>query len=192
MPKTFYTSDLHFSHANIIIYCNRPWLQEGDLVSCDRRGHKWISRDVALQRAAEMDEVLIGNWNSVICPEDTVWVLGDFMMTGSVSRVESMLARLNGNKHLIIGNHDLKMSKSKILSGWESVRKSVVINLAGKNILMEHKKRYPFNTDWMLHGHSHRTTNIMSGQGGRAIDIGIDGNNYMPYSEQDIIDLIRD
>jgi len=139
-----------------------------------------------------MDEVLVDNWNSVIFPGDFVWVLGDFMMTRSLDKIDEMLSRLNGDKHLVLGNHDPKMSKSKRVTGWSSVSKSQVIEINGMSVLMEHRKAYPFSTDWMLHGHSHRTTNIMSGQGGKAIDIGIDGNNYMPYSEDDIAALMAD
>ncbi len=190
MSNTFYTSDLHCSHANIILYCNRPWIdEENDIIPCDVRGRKWVSKDIAMKRAAEMDEVLVENWNSVIGPDDTVWYLGDFMMANNIGKIDAMLSKLNGHKHLILGNHDPK--KSARASGWESVRKSLITFIDGQSVLMEHVKKYPFSQDWMLHGHSHKVTNIMSGQGGRAIDIGVDGHNYMPYSEEEIILLMR-
>ena len=40
---TFFTSDTHFGHANIIRLCNRPF-----------------------QNVEEMNEVLIENWNKVV------------------------------------------------------------------------------------------------------------------------------
>ena len=58
MARTFYTSDWHFSHANIIIYCDRPWLRDGDLVPSKTRDFKWVSREVALERSAEMTRLL--------------------------------------------------------------------------------------------------------------------------------------
>ena len=46
---TFFTSDTHFNHANIISFCNRPF------------------KDVE-----QMNEVMIANWNHVIGKDDSV------------------------------------------------------------------------------------------------------------------------
>lgn len=51
-----------------------------------------------------MNEALIANWNAVVAPEDTVYVLGDFALAARA--VEQILPRLNGRKILILGNHD--------------------------------------------------------------------------------------
>ena len=80
--NTFFTADTHFGHKNIIKYCNRPF------ASLD-----------------EMNETLIENWNKVVSLEDTVYILGDFAYCSKTS-VEDFLKRLNGEKHLISGNHE--------------------------------------------------------------------------------------
>ncbi|WP_150461985.1 metallophosphoesterase [Nesterenkonia ebinurensis] len=77
---TFYSSDQHFGHRNIIDYCNRPF-----------------------SSIQEMDEVIIARWNETV--DDEVWVLGDFAM-GDRSRSLGYLQRLNGAKYLVAGNHD--------------------------------------------------------------------------------------
>jgi calcineurin-like phosphoesterase family protein len=53
-----------------------------------------------------MDEALIENWNSVVKPGDKVYHLGDVYMGASPGYITSILQRLNGNKRLILGNHD--------------------------------------------------------------------------------------
>ena len=51
-----------------------------------------------------MNEALITNWNNVVKPNDTVFHLGDFAFGGSYIW-NNVLSRLNGNIHLILGNH---------------------------------------------------------------------------------------
>ena len=52
---TFFTSDTHFNHANIIKFCNRPF------------------KDVE-----QMNETLIANWNRTVGIDDTVFHLDDY------------------------------------------------------------------------------------------------------------------
>lgn len=80
--SVFFTSDTHFGHNNIIRYCDRPFAD-----------------------ADEMDEALVANWNAAVKPTDTVWHLGDVALC-SVSRLREILDCLNGNIHLVIGNHE--------------------------------------------------------------------------------------
>ena len=77
-----YISDTHFGHKNVIKFDHRPF-------SC----------------VEEMDEALIHLWNGRVRSEDDVWFLGDFCHR-SGHTPDWYLKRLNGHKHLIIGNHD--------------------------------------------------------------------------------------
>lgn len=52
-----------------------------------------------------MDEALIENWNRVVRPGDIVYHLGDVTM-GRYANLSAIMARLNGSKRLIVGNHD--------------------------------------------------------------------------------------
>ena len=83
MTKDFFIADTHFGGENIRRYENRPF-------AC----------------AAEMDIKLIENWNSVVTPEDTVYVLGDFSDYNDAKKEAEILQRLNGTKILVMGNHD--------------------------------------------------------------------------------------
>lgn len=79
----FYTADLHFDHENIIRYENRPF-SSGDA----------------------MNEALIANWNNRVGRGDEVYILGDFCFDKTGERANELLARLNGQKFLVRGNHD--------------------------------------------------------------------------------------
>ena len=84
-------SDTHFSHENIIKYCDRPF----------------TDRDY-------MDEHMIDKWNSVVKPGDKVYHLGDvYMGEGGQERFAKIAPRLLGQKRLILGNHD--NGKDKLL-----------------------------------------------------------------------------
>ena len=76
-----FTSDTHFSHANVIEYSKRPFTD-----------------------TTHMDEILIANWNKHVSITDTVYHLGDFSL--STEAVEKYVKRLNGNIILVLGNHD--------------------------------------------------------------------------------------
>lgn len=80
--NTFFTSDTHFFHNNIIQYCNRPF-----------------------SSVDEMNEKLIENWNSVVGKNDIIWHLGDFCF-GKKENIHEILPRLNGRINLVMGNHD--------------------------------------------------------------------------------------
>ena len=78
---TFFTSDQHFGHFNIIRLCSRPF-----------------------GTVEEMDEALLSKWNAKVKVDDTVYILGDLFFRAA--KVEPILKALNGRKHLIVGNHD--------------------------------------------------------------------------------------
>ena len=63
---------------------------------------------------SEMDEAIIQNWNRKVKPEDDVWILGDFVFR-SRNSPEWYLQKLQGHKHLIVGNHDSATLKSRHL-----------------------------------------------------------------------------
>ncbi len=88
----YFTSDLHFSHTNII-------------------KHFLIFR--FFNNADEMDEFLIKLWNKRVKSDDIVYDLGDFSFSMDYDRIFSILDRLNGKHKLILGNHDSLISTHK-------------------------------------------------------------------------------
>ena len=88
MPATFLVSDTHFGHAGVCRFT------EADGVTKIR---PWTDPD-------EMDEAMIQRWNDVVRPNDKVYHLGDVVIN---RKALPTLHRLNGDKVLIRGNHDI-------------------------------------------------------------------------------------
>ena len=88
MPATFLVSDTHFGHAGVCRF-----LREDGVTKL----RPWEDPD-------EMDEALVKNWNERVRPCDKVYHLGDVVINRRALRT---LARLNGDKVLIRGNHDI-------------------------------------------------------------------------------------
>lgn len=88
MPSVFLVSDTHFGHAGICRFLRddgvtklRPW-----------------------NDANEMDEEMVRRWNERVRPSDKVYHLGDVVINRKSLEI---LRRLNGDKVLIKGNHDI-------------------------------------------------------------------------------------
>jgi len=158
---TFYTSDSHFSHFNIIRYCNRPFLT-----------------------IAEMNDTIINNFNSVIKPEDTLYHLGDFAFSKNYDYLVSLMNRINGKKVCIIGNHDREkffkqMMIDNVITGYCGNLHTVI---DGQSIYMTHRYKEFDNskTSWTLYGHVHTTGGKLNNN--LSYDVGVDNNNYFPVS----------
>lgn len=111
--RTFFTSDHHFGHANIIRYCGRPYASVG-----------------------EMNFDMTRRWNEVVQPGDRVYYLGDFAM-GDRSAWPAYVGRLNGHIELVLGNHD--KSKATMLGvGFDAVHDNVVVEVDGYKLWLNH------------------------------------------------------
>lgn len=89
MPATFLVSDTHFGHAGVCRFTH-PDDPEVKL-------RPWSDPD-------EMDEEMVRRWNERVRPTDKVYHLGDVVINRRALRT---LHRLNGDKVLIRGNHDI-------------------------------------------------------------------------------------
>jgi calcineurin-like phosphoesterase family protein len=88
MPSVFLVSDTHFGHTGVCRFTRndgvtklRPW-----------------------DSAEEMDEAMVKAWNERVKPTDKVYHLGDVVINRKALKT---LSRLNGDKVLIRGNHDI-------------------------------------------------------------------------------------
>jgi len=136
-----------------------------------------------------MNEVLIQNWNDVVKPTDTVFVLGDFAMTRNAERIKSWVERLNGTKHLILGNHDELKVWRYLDCGFASVHTSLQI----EEFILAHDPAV-YNAlpegSLMLCGHVH--TLFKSTKDKKVINVGVDVWDYRPVSINTIREYMID
>lgn len=160
---TWFTSDTHFGHANIIRHCARPF------------------RDVA-----EMDAALIANWNAVVRQGDEVWHLGDFGYR-SARPAESYLRQLNGRIHLVWGNHDNEATRKIPL--WATSQPYAEVTAEGQRLVLFHYALKVWNRSHRgalhLYGHSHGR---LPGDA-QCCDVGVDNPawGYRPVSLAEVL-----
>jgi calcineurin-like phosphoesterase family protein len=160
--ETFWTSDSHYFHANVIRFCNRPY-----------------------SSVDEMNENLIERWNSVVSPNDEVYHLGDFAFRQSNGDTVKVFSRLNGKIHLIRGNHD----KGDVFQqNWASVSDYKELKINHRKIVMSH---YPmrswngmYHNSLHLYGHVHGNIADYS----NCMDVGVDKWNYYPVTLEQIME----
>jgi calcineurin-like phosphoesterase family protein len=183
----WFTSDLHFGHANIIGFCDRPF------------------NDVH-----HMNVAICENINNAVTPEDELWILGDLAM-GNVDKTIPIVHRLTAGRTILVpGNHDRLHPMHNKVNQWRPVYEkaglvvtepTTAITLAnGVEVKVSH---FPYKGDsremdrfeqwrpadtggWLLSGHVHEKWR----QRGRAINVGIDAWGGVPVSETQIIELI--
>ena len=99
LSETWFTSDLHFGHKNIIRFCDRPFQEYGNLDE-----HR-LNSATDLQ-VNEMNEIIIRNINDKVRQEDNLWILGDIAM-GNIDNTLKLVERITcQNITIVAGNHD--------------------------------------------------------------------------------------
>lgn len=168
--SVFITADTHFNHENILKFTDRPW-----------------------STLEEMNEGLIDRWNAKVGPRDDIWHLGDFAFIHPDGiPIDELFARLNGRKHLVVGNHDEKNSRVMKLP-WVKIEHLAKLRYEGRRAVMCH---YPLET-WayahrgvlMFHGHSHGTLQRVIPH---RFDVGVDAlGKHADHGPIDVEDLFN-
>lgn len=154
----YYTSDNHFFHANVIKYSKRPF------------------KDVE-----EMNYQMIKRWNETVKPQDTIYHLGDFGFS-KPEQNNRIAAQLNGQKFMILGNHD----KSAPI-GFTRLGQCHEIYDGNHKVILCHYALRVWNKSHHgslhLYGHSHGS---LPGDS-QSLDVGVDCWDYYPTNIEQII-----
>ena len=182
MPAVFLVSDTHFGHAGVCRFMRndgvtklRPW-----------------------DNPEEMDEFMVKAWNERVRPNDKVYHLGDVVIN---RKALSTLYRLNGDKVLIRGNHDI-FRDDEYRQHFRELRAYHVMN----GMILSH---IPIHTESLgrfgtnIHGHLHANrvmTNVRWGKtdySDGVIDtryhcVCVEQTDYAPILFEDVIKRIKE
>jgi calcineurin-like phosphoesterase family protein len=190
MERIFFTADTHIGHKSILKYCDNR-ATDGNFSIEDTEAH---------------DKWLIDNWNKTVGKKDIIYILGDFSFLPSENLKKHILPKLNGQKYLILGNHD---KSSQSLTGYFkqiTQMKELVFKQKRFDFLEEDFKlflcHYPMVT-WnnkhygscQLHGHCHnRLTEYNNESTDLRLDIGIDSDiaQFKPVPLEKVYRFFKD
>jgi len=173
MGKIYFTSDLHFGHDREFIW--------------GPRGFKSVH---------EMNETIINNWNSIVTPEDDVYVLGDLMLGDNEIGI-GLIKRLKGHIHVVRGNHDsdVRIEKYNNCYNIEEVTEGQYLKCGGYTFYLNHFPTFTSNLEKdsslkhhliNLFGHTHQKTNFYEDIP-FMYHVGVDSHNNTPVSVEEII-----
>ena len=179
----YFTADQHFGHEKIIGYLDRPF-----------------------SSIKHMDDEIIRRHNEVVGHDDNVYILGDFTLD-DFDAARSYIIRLNGNLRFLSGSHDfcwfpkdIKVMRieDRIVRFFPPLHTMLVdreeIGMEGEFPLVIALCHYAMRR-WdrshydslHLFGHSHGRLYTPTFH---SMDIGVDCNNYYPFSLDTVLDLL--
>lgn len=170
----YFTADTHYSHRNIIKYCNRPF-----------------------SSVDEMNRSLIGSINKVVKPNDILYHLGDFSF-GSKKQFRDKIRC--ENIVLIWGNHDSYEDDDQYT--FTSIHDAFTLKTNGVQIELYHYAQASWDKchkgSFHLYGHDHATIEDMMEEkfpGRRSMDVGVDNSvkllgEYRPFSLTEIVNIL--
>lgn len=193
---TFFISDMHFGHSNIIEYSDRPF------------------KDLD-----EMAKAIINNCNNVVNHDDLLYIAGDAVM-GVRHKNLPVMHHLHGFKVLFPGNHDdchpMYSEKKNFTEKVELYKQYFddILDASQPHPVEDHYllSHFPYNFEeedyigrdfskWepkdegkiLLHGHVHNTWKYkLSDLGTPMINVGVDVWDFTPVSMDQIEALIRE
>ena len=143
-----------------------------------------------------MTELMVQAWNEKIKSGDTVYHLGDVSF-GTQEQTNSVLSRLNGNLHLIQGNHDRVVTNGGAQKFWKSIQPYLRVQVNGQAIILFHYPVIEWDAmhygSWHLYGHVHAKDMGMNDR--KALDVGIDnrpGADMVPWHFDEIAAFMKD
>jgi len=178
MPSVFLTSDTHFGHAGVCKFMRddgvtklRPW-----------------------DNPEDMDEEMVKRWNETVRPNDKVYHLGDVVIN---RKALSIMHRLNGDKVLIRGNHDIFRDDEYRIHFRELRAYHVMNGMILSHIPIHSDSLGRFGTN--IHGHTHSNRVMIRGFNGKPMGVDaryhcvcVEQTDFRPILFEDVIKRIEE
>ena len=162
--QTWFISDTHFDHSNIIGYCARPFV---DVV--------------------EMNNILVDNWNAIVKEQDKVYFLGDIGLGRHSKSKDYWLNKLNGEIVFILGDHDKDRKNTKLNEKLEYKGHKFLL-------LHDPDENPTEWNGWIIHGHKHNNDLArypLINWKQKTVNVGVELIKYRPINFDKIIELIE-
>lgn len=199
MANTYFTSDTHYGHKNIVKGVS-DW--EGDKSACRN-----------FDTLEEHNQTLVKNINKTVKYNDILYHLGDWSF-GGIENVLKFREQIHCKYiHLLLGNHDHHIKNNKMVyandkqyylqSLFESVDALRIETINGQPMVLCHYALRSWDRGskgtWMLYGHSHGTlpeyTSTQKGLGStlfKTMDVGLDTwKEFRPYHFDEITEAMH-
>ena len=175
MPAVFLVSDTHFGHAGV----------------CRFMRNDGVTKLRPFEDPAEMDEFMVKAWNERVGKNDKVYHLGDVVIN---RKSLGIMRRLNGDKVLIRGNHDI-FRDDEYREHFRELRAYHVMN----GLILSHIPLHPeslgrFGTN--IHGHLHANRVMIKNQWGvdvvdaRYHNVCVETTDFAPILFEDVVKRI--
>jgi len=145
--KKWVISDTHFQHANVLNFT-------------DDQGNKVRPGFDSVQ---DMDDYMIQMWNQTVAPNDYVYHLGDVMFGNKASGLK-IIDKLNGQKRLILGNHDCirTLSGKNDNGNWIFKKVDIWKVMGDRGIIFSH---VPLHQDTLFRGDPTKSRRLINVHG---------------------------
>lgn len=147
----YLTSDTHFSDEGCFKYRHRPF-----------------------STVDEMNLAMVGNWNSIVSTDDTVYHLGDFATTDEA--IEEFAPLLNGEIHLVVGNYEARRDRSLLLRHFSEIHEDPFVLGTDDPLWLCHYPVQRHHELYTVTGHIHSLWQVAY----RMVNVGMDAWHFRP------------
>lgn len=161
---------------------------------------EFIYKARGFETVEEMNQTIIKNHNSIVKPEDDVYVLGDLLLGGPDNQAAGLelIAQMNGKLHLVRGNHDTdnRWTAYSTLENIIEQQNAIYLDYNKYHFYLSHYPSITSNNDYEkplkarllnLCGHSHTQDKWMDADKGYIYHCELDCHDNKPVLLDDII-----